>query len=177
VQDILVEIPIWNGYYCFRGDYHVELEGVARAGVLYDVIREDTEVVLGTLELAQAGWELMTLSFVVDWFANVGTAIPALAPKTGLEQRLSWKSARYFINEEFRIKTLDFQSYSPTMDYEMALMGAPVLRKQTLTKTRVPLNGVFDDLRISFLPDIKLTFNQIGDLATIIKGFVNIFLH
>lgn len=64
-----------------------------RAGVLCDV---DVSVVnvAGLDQPLETMWELLPFSFMVDWFANVGSTLAAHTPNAGVKQRASWYTLR-----------------------------------------------------------------------------------
>ena len=64
-----------------------------RAGVLYSADIRDT---FGTnlSQLPVALWELTFLSFMVDWFVNIGDYIAAISPKPGVHYHGSWLVTR-----------------------------------------------------------------------------------
>lgn len=65
----------------------------ARAGVLCSSDRGLDDIV-GLHQIPQTLWELTPLSFVVDWFGNVGQTIGAWTPKVGVNQLASWVSVK-----------------------------------------------------------------------------------
>lgn len=64
-----------------------------RAGVLYSAdIRDSFGTNLSQVPIAL--WELTFLSFMVDWFANIGDYISAISPKPGVRYHGSWLVTR-----------------------------------------------------------------------------------
>lgn len=61
----------------------------ARAGVLYDG-DIDTISVYGVDKIISSVWELVPLSFIIDWFCNVGATLAAWEPTSGCTQKASW---------------------------------------------------------------------------------------
>lgn len=67
-------------------------ERMFRAGVLVEI---DTSInaglaIWGLDSPVEAIWELMSLSFIMDWFFNIGSCINAAFLNPGLEPRISW---------------------------------------------------------------------------------------
>lgn len=164
----LLAKPIWFGQYDIEVLYRAELFGTARAGVLYDVVEGGLEHLLGVYDIPQAIWELTTLSFVLDWFSNVGLCISALSPKTNLRELTAWKGSRVFTTETATITQVKPISWWPTLNEEVNCSGVTLV-KQTLRKRRQP-TYLSQNLRLT-RPDVQLSLDQIGDLATIVKGF------
>lgn len=65
-----------------------------RAGVLYELTRSPNTFGIGTERLGIVGWELIPLSFVADWFFNVGTFVEAITPVAGVKRLGSWTTVR-----------------------------------------------------------------------------------
>lgn len=65
----------------------------AKAGVLCSSDRQLADIV-GLHQIPQTLWELTPLSFVVDWFAGVGTVVGAWTPKVGVNQLASWVTVK-----------------------------------------------------------------------------------
>jgi len=75
-------------------------ERMFRAGVLVEI---DTSInaglaIWGLDSPLEAIWELMSLSFVIDWFFNIGSCLNAAFLNPGLEPRISWvtEKVNYF---------------------------------------------------------------------------------
>lgn len=62
-----------------------------RAGILYETDFSDS-FGLGLEYIPVTLWETLTLSFVADWFLNIGTFLEALTPKQGVRYLASWTS-------------------------------------------------------------------------------------
>lgn len=76
--------------YTIQGNRSTQRTVEARSGVL-SCIENLTKVnIWGLDQIASSAWELVPLSFVVDWFFNVGKTISAWEPTTGLKQLASW---------------------------------------------------------------------------------------
>lgn len=65
-----------------------------RAGVLVEVDRSiDTGLAIWGLDNPlEAVWELISLSFVVDWIFNIGQVLSAVLLNPGLEPKISWST-------------------------------------------------------------------------------------
>lgn len=76
------------------GDYDYVIkttkERQVRAGVLYATLGTYDAFGVNLAQLPSAGYELIPFSFVVDWFANIGTYVSAISPKYGTQQLASW---------------------------------------------------------------------------------------
>lgn len=61
-----------------------------RAGVLYEHFASSDTFGVGVQQVPSAVWELIPYSFVVDWFANVGSFVSAITPKIGVRYLGKW---------------------------------------------------------------------------------------
>jgi hypothetical protein len=78
---------------------------------------------LGSKDLITLPWELLTLSFVADWFVNIGDFVGALVPLPGVNQK-----GCCIVTKRVRSLTCTISDYSP--------VGiASVSSKATLSKT------------------------------------------
>lgn len=133
-----------------------------RAGVLSEIRLSEVSIWGADLG-AETLWELAPLSFIVDWFWNVGDVISSLTPKLGVRELASWvvvTETKTQINEVTAVRYWDAGAYA----HEEFTWGG---RKQTdtITKTRV-VNPT-----LTFVPqfDLNLDVSKIIDLGIIGK--------
>jgi len=78
-------------------DWNIPLTTVhtaeCRAGSLYDVNLKDS-FGFDLSQVPVALWELTFLSFMADWFVNMGNYIAAITPKSGIDIRGEWVVVR-----------------------------------------------------------------------------------
>lgn len=87
----------------------------------------------GTKGLITLPWELVTLSFVADWFANIGDVIGALVPTPGLKQL-----GACIVTTRTQSLTSTVSGFVPVGSASVVSQG-PVTKVGTLVeKTRVP---------------------------------------
>lgn len=101
VSQSSIEVPTLTD-----GTYNVQTRAsylhkvIVRAGVLYDwdLDFQGTGSILGlrASDVPAALWELTTLSFVLDWFVNIGDYISAITPVAGVTRLAEW----YTVTEE-----------------------------------------------------------------------------
>jgi hypothetical protein len=146
-----------------------------RAGVLWNVSSDArvTPLLWGLDKPLETVWELIPLSFVVDWFFNVGNTISSWTANAGLNTLASW------ISEEITIEVTDtlpdFQvnnnsQYGLVWDSHTIAPGSTVT--STTYKRRIP-----SPVR-SKLPhfDLHLDVAKLLDLATIGKNLFRFLL-
>jgi hypothetical protein len=84
-----------------------------KAGILCDV-DVDALSTFGLNQSLETMWELLPLSFIFDWFINIGESLAALTPNADIRQRASWVTVKEhytMTNEAFNIRT----AASPTI--------------------------------------------------------------
>jgi hypothetical protein len=66
--------------------FNVSRTANVRAYVLYEVALKGLQPLrdYGVLDIPKAAWEIMTLSFVIDWFIPIGDWLQAITPKLGI---------------------------------------------------------------------------------------------
>lgn len=74
----------------FRSTKTTNTTVTIRAGVLYEQGSGFDPYGFGNAEIPLAAWEMIPFSFVVDWFANIGSFIGALTPRVGVTNLASW---------------------------------------------------------------------------------------
>jgi hypothetical protein len=164
-------------YHNFVGDwtYDVTIEKVAvtdvivRSGVLTAMENIHALDVWGTTQPIESVWELIPLSFIIDWFFTVGDTIAAFTPNFGVKTLSSWYTVErqdyQFIGLTHDNCETDDQasSYSPA-GYSRQTSGI-WLDKTVISKTRVP------DPTRRLLPLYNLRINpfKLTDLVIIAK--------
>lgn len=89
LRDLSGESPTGRIYY---GNQLASRSLTVRAGVLtaLEAIANSNFSRMGFFEVVESGWELVPLSFVVDWFFNVGKFIASWTPNYGFKTLASW---------------------------------------------------------------------------------------
>jgi len=65
-----------------------------RSGILYQGYRDPNTWGLTLSDVPGAAWEALRLSFIIDWFANIGPWINAITPIAGVKILASWTTTR-----------------------------------------------------------------------------------
>jgi hypothetical protein len=104
-------------------------------------------------------WQLRPLSFMLDWFVDVGTWVKAITPKWGLEidgcsasQKTSIRSSRIY-----KVYSTHLQNDSDGLAHDTCVKESIVRRRQTLS-------GEIPRLK----PKIILSVEQQADLLTVL---------
>ncbi len=127
------DINIGNGgIYNLVGATNHKIE--VRAGILYELEKNYYPDYFGTSvkQIPAVAWELITLSFVVDWFANVESFINAITPNVGVKVLGSWTTIRHYQNSSWQSKWIDGNGRDITSD------GTCLEQYQTISTTRSP---------------------------------------
>jgi hypothetical protein len=123
------------------------LEVDVRAGSLYSIDKRSVLQPFGLdiSNIPRTAWELIPMSFVVDWFVNIGDYISAITPVVGLNRQCEWYSVRtrYALTETLGSLT------SATPGWNASGGGDTVLRVIETTQ-RVPASlGDFVDINFN----------------------------
>lgn len=129
--------------------YHdtVNVTVSVRAYQLYEASVElQNNLGLSLSDVPKAGWQLVPLSFVADWFANVGDFISALTPQSGI----------HYLSSGYTITTVTAgqSDYSWTVTYTgpwgwTGSFANGTHTRVTVAKSRVP-TGLFPLIGLAF---------------------------
>lgn len=123
----------------------------------------------GLYDVTGTAWELIPLSFVYDWFLNVGDMLKALQVYAYADERIGWNT---FVSEVV-VEKKDFQVYQPCEGlskwgyryYTTSVVPPEGWSEVWVQKNRVPVD--------SFLPMMgfrcRLNTAKIVDLAAILR--------
>lgn len=130
----------FSGYWA---DETTQTTLLCRAGVLVEIDHSiNTGMAIWGLDNPlEAVWELLTLSFVIDWFINIGNVLSALLLNPGLSPRASWVSEEYKTIRDVRVtshwRSTPYQCSANLIEHYLDPLGS-VYEELTL-KRRVPL--------------------------------------
>jgi hypothetical protein len=163
-----VELYLGSKYY-IDAITVVQRQSVYRAGVLYDINLDGKNwaAVLGLDQPLETIWELTRLSFLLDWFFNVGTLIAAWTPNANLNPLGSWVTETHtFTYSSFysgfkRVITDPNWDCFPTHTAPGILKATHEIKRRVITPER------------PMLPTIKINLDwaKIVDIAAIARSF------
>lgn len=136
-----------------------------RAGVLTDVELSHLSI-WGMDQALETMWELVPLSFVLDWFIDVGNTIAAWTPSAGVKELASWVSITRVITSENWLGSIENTSSFDHWD-EFSWSGK---------KTRVEVHKERrTNPNLSFWPSVNIQLDalKIADLAIILRQLTN----
>lgn len=87
---VQVDTVVNGGFHNVTGTSVKTWSSSIRAGILYEYKDFGNKYGFSLGAIPRAAWELTTLSFVMDWFANTGEFIGALTPRTSIVRRATW---------------------------------------------------------------------------------------
>lgn len=128
------------------------LDVVVRAGVLYEIDIDDTpwiSVILDPKAVVSTAYALARLSFVIDWFVNVGGTLAAWSPSMGVNELSAWITVEIQHNHEVKFIASNPDFYTGSGSYN----------RKTVEKWRVPINR--SDLSIIPRLDINLDVDKL----------------
>jgi len=136
-------------------DANTEASVKVRAGVLYEHFAHSDTFGVGVKEIPSAMWELLPYSFVVDWFANVGTFVRAITPKVGVRYLGKWTTVETIqeTSAEFYISDGGESKGKPRI---ITNNGLCIYKLYTRHKTRTP--GV----KVSLVTKVKPFRGDVG---------------
>ena len=140
----------------------------ARAGLLCQIDEVSISNFLGMDQVLETSWELTPLSFVVDWFLNIGTMLAAWTPETGLKVLSTWVVTVEDVFSTATIISGQRRAYTdPKILASSAQINGAEITKQEKRVIRTPdtFPCVFPRLKIS-LDALKLL-----DLAVLFRQF------
>lgn len=139
----------------------------ARSGVLSAVDTLSRINVWGLDQVASSAWELVPLSFVVDWFFNIGKLVAAWSPTMGLRQLASWVVIKDVTIQSSRVDhTVCLQ---PTVRIHQRYMNYTAAAVKTTSSKRRIVNPALN-IYPSF--NVRLDGWKLLDLGIILKNIL-----
>lgn len=131
-----------------------------RTGCLAD-IQIDLQSILGLDHIFESAWELIPLSFVIDWFCNIGRIISRLDPCARRRILGDWCSI-----ERYHLKTVHTTGYAVLPPSYGTINDWGSLSYEHITKTRTCMNEISNWPTLS----VRLSTFKLIDLAAIISN-------
>jgi hypothetical protein len=131
-----------------------------RTGCLAD-IQVDIRSLLGFDRLFASAWELIPLSFIIDWFWNVGKIISALDPMVKRRVRGNWVTVEDATTK--RVEITDYHLTNPAYSGSVSLQG--FCQYSTVEKRR------YCNEKPSYIPqlNIRLDAFKLLDITSILS--------
>lgn len=143
-------------------------EVTARAGVLTAIGNVSALQTFGLDNILESIWETIPLSFVADWFFNVGETIAALTPEYGVKELASWVTIEdKIVRRKFVTRNeVTYVPANPSQYYRYSITGCEI-GHNSYNKERIV--GV----RPSIFPTTKVNLDafKLLDLSIIIRQF------
>lgn len=143
---------------------------IVRAGVLTRLDLLTNAEIYGFNSLAETAWELVPLSFVVDWFGNVGATIGAWTPKAGVSSLASWVTTECLQTQKSIVQSLGFTNSGGDNDWRSSSVAFSVGGEHN-TYTSEKVREISPQLQM--IPELKVNLSgwKLLDLALIGKQF------
>jgi hypothetical protein len=125
-----------SGDFDFITETRVEVD--VEAGVLYELALGPNTFGLGLQRVPVAVWEAIPYSFVVDWFANIGSFVSAITPVAGVRRLGSWTTTTVTHETTRKIWWARGGIHSSGMPRVIESDGQSTEQFSSSTKTRVP---------------------------------------
>lgn len=152
------EVTTWNE----------TVEITARAGVLYEIDISDVPfmaMILDPKSVVSTAYALARLSFVIDWFINVGSTLAAWSPSMGVVERSAWITLE--VTRVMAGNTLVTMTHAgkPDLkdDEKLSVSGSSSFNRTRYEKWRVPISRA--DLALLPRLDLNLDLEKIAALV------------
>lgn len=158
----------WNSAYAtVKLSQSVQRSVSARSGVMAAVKKISNLQIWGADQILGSAWELVPLSFVVDWFFNVGKTIAALSPTRNLQHLASWCVVEDTVLQTSMVSE-SIPLWPTTRIYEKNFIATGGISRTTITKYRLV------NPQVSVLPSFTVNLDawKILDLAIILKNIL-----
>nr|QIS88038.1 MAG: hypothetical protein [de Gerlache virus] len=142
------------------------LQVTVRAGVLYDIDVSELPsiaVIADPKQVTETAYALARLSFVIDWFINVGSTIKAWSPSIGTKELAAWVSVEEIYEQKFSCSYDRYIRTWPDTTESGSITGSLESSYVTTVKTRYPVNR--SDLAILPRLDVNLNFSKLNSLV------------
>lgn len=156
-----------NGFFNSTYTLRESLQTTVRAGVLYDVDISDfpaIAIIADPKQITETAYALARLSFVIDWFINVGNTLMAWSPSTGTKVLAAWVSVTEVYEQEYKNDTKEPPWGSNSTSKGSGSINYTFDCKYTSKLvTRYPIDR--SDLAIFPRVDINLNFSKLNSLV------------
>lgn len=154
-----------NGYYTY------EKKVECRAGVLTEIdfsVFGNLSRKLGFTQSVAAAYDLLPLSFILNWFINMGDFLLAWQPNAGVSDLAAWRKTTTTITESMTLGgsgTYE-RSYDGGTANQTSKFSGQAWQRSTVTVDRGPTGIASTAIRF----DVNLDFFKILDLITIARN-------
>lgn len=147
----------------FTTTYTVTKDLEIRTGLLADILIS-WDTIFGLDRLAGSAWELVPMSFIIDWFVNIGQLISAFEPTAKRRVLGNWATVTSVTRYRAKRSAVLINGYSGYYD------STRLLERDNYARTRfVNLNCELDVSK-----NVKLTLAKTLDLGIILKQLLDI---
>lgn len=164
--------PKGDFHHCdLKGNYRYEKKVECRAGVLTEIdfsVFGNLSRKLGLTQSFAAAYDLLPLSFILDWFINMGDFILAWQPNAGVRDLAAWRKTTTTITESMNLggSSTYERSYDGQSAYQTTSFSGQSWQCHTVTVEREPVSLASTAIRF----DVNLDFFKILDLITIARN-------
>lgn len=159
-----------SAIYSYTATYVYKRTTVVRAGILYeygcDTVDENTWG-LRPKDILPAAYAVAPLSFVLDYFVNLGTFIGALVPSAGTRTLASWMTIQ--VTETLTRTVSGYQVVSGTPGWEITRQGSGQDIIQRVTFERQPWVDA-PSLAFKDLTDLKNDVSKLSGMLSILTS-------
>lgn len=124
----------------------------------------------GALDVVGTAWDLVKLSFVIDWFLNLGDTLKALQVFALVDERIGWNKVQSVAQCKTSWTYPDLGTYGDReVNYLLNLPQPPTIERIKLTK-RIAVTSFLPILGASFNVDCAKTLDLLAILHQVVRG-------
>lgn len=154
------------------GSKQTRVEVSVRSGLLAALAEISEATIWGLNRPFESIWELVPMSFVMDWFFNVGQTISAWSPKPGMKTLASWTTVTKTVTQSIQTNGVTMGNWeaakAPYVWVNNCTASGGKITKVTRTVNR------YVEPQLSIVPQFELKLNpgKLLDLAIMGKKMI-----
>lgn len=166
--------PYWNSGRCSVGwEINYMIQSFYKLGQTGDMrVDWGNFQHFGVLDPLGTAWELIPLSWMVDYFLNIGDILMSLQAYALLDERVGWTTQNVVATAEYSSSPI-LTSYWFTYEHSENFLEVQKLAgfESLKIKERVPVGSFLPSLRSS----IDLDWMQVADVSAVLRSFAKDF--
>lgn len=170
VPKLLVSSSAAAGFGIYRNYERLSrIDISARAGVLTDITALSAIELMGLGQVAEAAWDLVPFSFIIDWFVNVGNTIASWTPDPGIKSLASWVTVQTVKTQMSNMGIVDTITPCTVLNTRVEVpyvhvSGSSIKTVTTYERIKSPARTIIPNF------SVKLDALKLLDLALILKN-------
>lgn len=158
----------------FNCDQHTTTEFEVRSGVLTQLEQYGMLQMCGITDIVPAIYDLTTLSFVMDWFFNVGSVLAAFSPDSGIKTLGSWTTETTTVTSTAKVTGITWRDGNYPDSFGEIYSDPRKRTRKTVVRTPNPPRSVIPSFKLNMdmykLVDLVLITKNVWDAFRGSKG-------